>query len=397
MTQAQPLPSPPAPQPAPASEDAPAILIVDDQDANHRLYRAALKGMACVLADARNGEQAIEMCRGRSFAMILLDVHLQGMNGFEVALKLREGGLAEGTPIVFVSAVYTHESNAFRAYRLGAVDYILSPVVPQILRAKAAVFLRLHRMRREAEAQASSLEKAYRELRSAHTELEHFSYSVSHDLRTPLGHIHGFAQLLQHRAAGQLDDKGREYLTHVLDGAEHMNNLINDMLELARMTRTTLHGEPVDLSAMAREIAVELNQAALPPVRWRVDDGVEVHGDARLLRLALGNLLGNAWKYSGRRAAPEVSFGRWDSDGQSIYYVRDNGAGFDVQAAGERLFRPFQRFHADAMFPGTGVGLAIVQRVVVKHGGQIWAESEPGAGASFFFTLPPLPTGAATA
>lgn len=378
------------PPPAAAPADEPAILIVDDQDANHRLYRATLKGMGCALFSVRTGEQAIAMCRERGFAMILLDVHLQGMNGFEVALRLREGGLAEGTPIVFVSAVYTHESNAFRAYRLGAVDYILSPVVPQILRAKASAFLRLHRMRREAEAQARSLERAYRELRSAHAELEHFSYSVSHDLRTPLGHIAGFAQLLQRRSGAQLDDKGREYLNHVLDAARHMNALIDDILELARMTRSELHGEPVDLSAMAREIATELNGAAQPPVQWQVDEGVQVHGDARLLRLALGNLMGNAWKYTGRRNDPAVRFGRSVSDGQAVYYVRDNGAGFDLKAAGDRLFRPFQRFHSDAVFQGTGVGLAIVQRVVTKHGGQIWAESAPDAGASFFFTLPPL-------
>jgi len=122
-----------------------------------------------------------------------------------------------------------HEANAFRAYRLGAVDYILSPVVPQILRAKAAVFLRMHRMRLEAEEQARAMERAYRELRSAHTELEHFSHSVSHDLRTPLGQIAGFAQLLQARNGAQLDDKGRECLEHVIDAARHMNDLIDDL------------------------------------------------------------------------------------------------------------------------------------------------------------------------
>ncbi|HVQ26017.1 MAG TPA: ATP-binding protein [Planctomycetota bacterium] len=373
------------------SGDTPALLIVDDQETNQRLYRAALKDIGAELLAAGSGEESLRLCRQRSFAMILLDVHLSGMNGFEVALRLREAGLAEATPIVFVSAVYVHEANAFRAYRLGAVDYILSPVVPQILRAKAAVFLRLHRMRREAEEQARAMERAYRELRSAHTELEHFSHSVSHDLRTPLGQIAGFAQLLQARNGAQLDDKGRECLEHVIDAARHMNGLIDDLLDLSRMTRSELQGEPVDLSALAREVARSLNDASLArPVQWRVEDGLQVHGDPRLLRAALTNLLGNAWKYTAQQPRPEVTLERTERDGQPVYCVRDNGAGFDVQAAGERLFRPFQRFHPSRQFEGTGIGLAIVQRVVVKHGGEIWAESTPGAGATFCFTLPPL-------
>ena len=371
--------------------ETPALLIVDDQEANQRLYRAALKDIGAEVLSASTGEQALRLCAQRSFAMILLDVHLAGMNGFEVALRLREAGLAEATPIVFVSAVYVHEANAFRAYRLGAVDYILSPVVPQILRAKAAAFLRMDRMRREAEEQTRAMEQALRELRSAHSELEHFSYSVSHDLRTPLGQIVGFARLLEARGAAQLDDKSRECLHHLVDAANQMNALIDDLLDLARMTRSELRSEPVDLSAMAREIARRLNESALEhPVQWEVEDGLRAEGDPRLLRAALTNLLSNAWKYSAVRPRPEVAFGRLPREGAPVYYVRDNGAGFDVQAAGDRLFRPFQRFHSQRQFPGTGVGLAIVQRVVLKHGGEIRAESVPGEGATFYFSLPPL-------
>ena len=374
------------------SGEVPALLIVDDQETNQRLYRAALKDIGAEVLSAATGEEALRLCAERSFAMILLDVHLAGMNGFEVALRLRQAGLAEATPIVFVSAVYVHEANAFRAYRLGAVDYILSPVVPQILRAKAAVFLRMDRMRRDAEAQARAMEQAYRELRSAHAELEHFSDSVSHDLRTPLGQIVAFARLLQARSGAQLDDRGRECLDHLIQAADHMNTLIDDLLDLARMTRSELRGEPVDLSAMARQIAQALNEAAFDhPVQWSVEEGLQVQGDPRLLRAALTNLLGNAWKYGAGQPRPEVVFGRLERDGVPVYFVRDNGAGFDVEAAGDRLFRPFQRFHSQRQFPGTGVGLAIVQRVVMKHGGEIWAESAPGQGASFYFTLPPLP------
>lgn len=368
-------------------QDVPAILIVDDSDANLRLYRAILQDAGAELVAVRSGAQAIALCAERSFAMVLLDVHLSDMSGFDVAQALRRSGAT--SPVVFVSAVYTHEADAFRGYRLGAVDYILSPVVPEILRAKAAVFVGLQRLRSEAQAQTLAMDHAYRELRSAHTELEHFSFSVSHDLRTPLSQIAGFADLLRLQAGTALDTQAQGWLGNIAAAVQRMQQLIDDLMALSRMTRAELKSETVDLSTLAWEVAGELNGSQPQRhVEWQVADGLQARGDPRLLRAAVANLLSNAWKYSAGRAAPCIEFGRAEQQGQAVFYVRDNGAGFDAQAAGERLFLPFQRFHADAAFEGHGVGLAIVQRVVVKHGGQIWAESAPGHGASFFFTLP---------
>ncbi|GAB4555965.1 MAG: response regulator [Rhizobacter sp.] len=369
-------------------QTTPAILIVDDNAANRRLYQASLNDLGAEIYVAASGEEALARCGERHYAMILLDVHLSGMNGFEVAQTIRDRHDGLDAPIVFVSAMYVHESDTYRGYRLGAVDYILSPVVPEILRAKAAVFIRLHRMRMEAQQQAQVVEKAYRELRTVHAEMEGFSYSVSHDLRTPLGQVAGFADLLQLGHAGELSAKAREYVGHIQTAAQRMNSLIEDMLLLANMTRVEMQVQPVDLSHMAQAVLTELaTTRPMAHAEAQVQSGLLAQGDARLLRVALSNLLSNAWKYSAGVPRPRVEFGQEDRPEGPVFYVRDNGAGFDVRAAGDRLFRPFQRFHSDSAFQGNGVGLAIVQRVVEKHGGRIWAESAPGRGACLFFTL----------
>jgi signal transduction histidine kinase len=369
-------------------QTSPAILIVDDNAANRRLFHATLNDLGAEIYSAASGEEALARCGERHYAMILLDVHLSGMSGFEVAQAIRDKHEGMDAPIVFVSAMYVHESDTYRGYRLGAVDYILSPVVPEILRAKAAVFIRLHRMRIEAQQQAQVVERAYSELRTVHAEMEGFSYSVSHDLRTPLGQVAGFADLLQMGHAGELGSKAREYVGHIQTAAQRMNSLIDDMLLLANMTRAEMQVQPVDLSHMAQGLIDELAAAKpLAHAETEVQGGLHAQGDARLLRVALSNLLSNAWKYSAGVPRPRVEFGQQQRAEGPVFYVRDNGAGFDARAAGERLFRPFQRFHSDSAFQGNGVGLAIVERVLEKHGGRIWAESAPGRGACFFFTL----------
>lgn len=371
----------------------PAILIVDDNPANRRLYQATLSDLGARLTMASSGEEALARCVEQPFAMILLDVHLSGMDGFQVAQSIRDKCPGLDAPIVFVSAVYVHEQDTYRGYRLGAVDYILSPIVPEILRAKAAIFIRMHRLRVDAQQHAQAIEKAYRELRTVHAEMEGFSYSVSHDLRTPLGQIAGFADLMQMGHAGELSDKVREYVGYIQSAAHRMNSLIDDMLLLGNMSRTEMQVQPVDLSHLAQSLMTEIETLRRQShASWQVQQGLQAMGDQRLLRVALSNLLSNAWKYSAGVPRPFIEFGCRDDDDSPVYFVRDNGAGFDVHAAGERLFRPFQRFHSDAHFQGNGVGLAIVQRVVEKHGGRLWAESAPGRGATFFFTLGRLST-----
>ena len=222
-------------------------------------------------------------------------------------------------------------------------------------------------------------------LRASNEELEAFSYSVSHDLRSPLGAIDGFSKALAGRLDSQADDKARHYLARIQAGVTRMEQLIEALLGLSRVAREPLHPALVDLGAIARE-SLEALQATQPErrVTTRVQDGLQVQGDVRLLRIALENLLGNAWKFTARGDNAVIEVGRLP-DGDA-FFVRDNGVGFDMAYA-DKLFSAFQRLHTEAEFPGTGIGLATVRRIVTRHQGRVWAESQPGAGTTFYFTL----------
>ncbi len=225
------------------------------------------------------------------------------------------------------------------------------------------------------------------ELADLNRELEAFSYSVSHDLRAPLRSIQGFGSILEERCGGQLSTEGRDYLQRMVRAAQRLAQLIDDLLELTRITRAELALVLVDLSAMAREIVEELQHGT--PERnaeVSIEEGLSARGDPRLLRIALQNLLDNAWKYSAKTEKTRIEFGRHSDIQEAAYYVRDHGAGFDM-AYSDKLFTPFQRLHNPRDFEGTGIGLATVARVVHRHGGRVWARSEPGKGAEFSFTL----------
>ena len=230
------------------------------------------------------------------------------------------------------------------------------------------------------------------QLEAANKELEAFSYSVSHDLRAPLRGIDGFSQALLEDYADKLDDQGRSYLQRVRSASQRMAELIDDMLKLARVTRAPMQCEPVDLSALAQTITAELRRTEPQrPVEIDIQPGLSAACDPKLLRVLLENLLANAWKFTGRQARPRIEFGALSGDrGVPVYFVRDNGAGFDMAYAG-KLFGAFQRLHTPAEFPGTGIGLATVQRIVHRHGGRTWAEGAVGQGATLLFTLSPEP------
>ncbi len=225
------------------------------------------------------------------------------------------------------------------------------------------------------------------QLEAANQELEAFAYSVSHDLRAPLRGIDGWSLALAEDFGGKLDPQARRYLERVRSEARHMDQLIDDLLELSRVARAPLSRGPVDLAAMAADIAARLCEAQPGrPLEVAIQPDLPARGDARLLEVALTNLLGNAFKFSGKRAGARIEFGRTELAGLAVFYVRDNGAGFDMAHAAS-LFRAFQRLHSASEYPGTGVGLAIVKRIVERHGGRIWAEAQAGRGATFYFTL----------
>lgn len=253
----------------------------------------------------------------------------------------------------------------------------LAVVVAELKRAQSQIEL----LSRDQQIRNTALE-------AVNKELESFSYAVSHDLRSPLRSIHGFSEALRQSAAAKLSPEETGWLQKISDAAARMDRLTEDLLRLSRITRSQLKREPVDLALLARGVVHELRQTAPQrDVVFAISDRLNVQGDPVLMRVALANLLENAWKYTSRRAQALISFGCEQRDGQTVFCVRDNGAGFDMVYA-SKLFAPFQRLHSAREFPGTGVGLACIARVIHKHGGRIWADARTGEGAAFFFTVP---------
>ena len=252
-----------------------------------------------------------------------------------------------------------------------------------------AIALMQARLLAREKAHGTELEARVRErtaeLEATNRELESFSYSVSHDLRAPLRAVDGYARMLEEDHAARLDDEGRRLLAVVRGASMRMGLLIDDLLAFARLGRQAPQRRPLDMTALAREVAAELNGAGL--ARIDLPALPQASADPALLRQVWTNLLGNALKYSGKRKDARVEIGGREADAENHYWVRDNGVGFDMRYA-DKLFGVFQRLHRVEEFPGTGVGLAIVQRVVTRHGGRVWAESRLGEGACFYFSLP---------
>jgi signal transduction histidine kinase len=258
----------------------------------------------------------------------------------------------------------------------------------QILAGQVALIFRNNDLFSEVRTLNAELERRIGELDAANEELSSFSYAVSHDLRAPLRAIDGFSEVLLQDKAPALGDDGREHLARVRNAAQRMGELIDALLELSRMSRAELKRSPVDLSAMAREIHNDLERHSPDrTVACEVEDGLRAQADERLVRTVLQNVIGNAWKFTRPVKAACIQVGSVQHNGSPAFFVRDNGVGFDATYK-QKLFTPFQRLHSMKDFEGTGVGLATVRRVVRRHGGETWAESEPGRGATFYFTLP---------
>ncbi|MBI4266790.1 MAG: PAS domain S-box protein [Chloroflexi bacterium] len=278
-----------------------------------------------------------------------------------------------------------------RGDRIEEVSFLLSTVLLATREKKLLVCIQDITERTQAEAEIKQLNEDLRrhaaELEAANKELEAFTYSVSHDLRTPLRSMEGFSQALAEDYADKLDEQGRKYLGYVQESSELMGQLIDDLLKLSRVTRQEMSPDSVNLDELARPVIAELKKHEPGrQVDVTIAPGLICRGDARLLRIALENLLGNAWKFTGKAAPARIEVGGIEKDGRKTYFVRDNGAGFDMKYA-DKLFQPFQRLHKASDFPGTGVGLATVQRIIRRHGGEVWGEGKTGEGATFYFTL----------
>jgi len=294
------------------------------------------------------------------------------------------GPLGEAAPQQYEMNLVMKDGTA-RTVELGArpIDYGGKPAVSVVMRD-----ITERRKAEEALAQqAQELARSNNELSAVNKELEAFSYSVSHDLRAPLRSIDGFSKALLEDYIDKLDAQGKDFLQRVRAASQRMAQLIDDLLNLSRVTRSDMSREPVDLSSMAQTIAEELKKTQPERrVEFIIEGGLVVNGDARLLKLVLENLLSNSWKFTAKHARARIEFGAERSDSKLNYFVRDDGAGFDM-AYVEKLFTPFQRLHAPTEFAGTGVGLALAQRIIHRHGGHVWAKGEVEKGATIYFTL----------
>jgi two-component system sensor histidine kinase/response regulator len=358
----------------------PSVLMVDDVDANLVALEAQLGTLDCELVRARSGNAALRELLKREFAVMLLDVQMPGMDGYEVARYARDNSSTRDVPIVFVTAMLETEEKMLRGYGAGAVDILFKPINPYILRSKVQVFLDLYMAKRKL---ANEIEARRRTL----AELEAFNYSVSHDLRAPLRPLDGFSQALLEECGDKLDEKSRGYLNRIRAAAQRMGELIDDLLRLSRISSAQMRVQMVDLSAIAESIVAELRKGEpTRDVHFIGAPNVIALCDSGLLRIVLENLLRNAWKFSSKKVTSRIEFGRTEEKNRTVYFVRDDGAGFDPEYA-KRLFQPFQRLHSSSEFDGTGIGLAIVNRIVSHHNGTMWAQAKPGEGATFFFTL----------
>jgi len=484
------------------------ILIVDDKVNNIYALEQLLNRPGRNLISVTNGNEALKVALNQEIDLILLDVQMPGMDGFEVAQILKSNKRTRETPIIFVSAELKGHKFVMKGFEEGAIDYLYKPLNPEITEAKVAVLLQLQHQRRELieknralenyallinnsadliciinaatleieevnnaintslgysieEVKGTSLynflteedrhkvkqlqheqgnnfsfeaciytkdktplcfswnivhkhglwfangrnitrqkkadeeirqlnvdlKKNVTELELTNKELESFSYSVSHDLRAPLRSINGYSQMIQDDHAGQLTDEVKRMLNVISRNAKRMGVLIDDLLAFSRMGRKEVVGLPIDFNKLVEPIITDLEKSTDKPVTITVKDLHPAQGDPALLSQVFINLISNAIKYSGKKENPQVEIGSFEKDDQYVYYVKDNGAGFDMQYA-HKLFGVFQRLHSSEEFEGTGVGLAIVQRIVVKHGGKVWAEGRINEGATFFFSLP---------
>ena len=364
------------------------ILVVDDEPSSLVALEAVLKGLGQNVVTARSGREALKHVLSMDFAVVLLDVQMPVMDGFETASLIREREHSRATPIIFLTAASRSDASIFRGYSVGAVDYLFKPVVPEVLTSKVEVFVELARKTEQLRRLNEQLQDQAAQLEAANRELETFSHSVSHDLRAPLRHISGFSRMLLQECAEALPPVGRDYLSRIDAATKRMSELIEDLLGLARVARAEIRPVPVDLGAMATAIAEGLRKTATErEVEFVIASPLVAQGDTGLLQIALENLLGNAWKYTGKHLRASIEVGSMTSEkGEKIFFIRDDGAGFDMAYA-DNLFAAFRRLHSPSEFEGTGVGLATVQRIIHRHGGQVWAEGAPEKGATFYFTL----------
>ncbi|MDQ3940038.1 MAG: ATP-binding protein [Actinomycetota bacterium] len=377
------------------------ILLVDDRPDNLLALEAALEPLNQNLVKASSGEEALRMLLKQEVAVILLDVQMPGLDGFDTAAEIKKREKTKDIPIIFLTAISREPHHALRGYSTGAVDYLAKPFDPWVLRAKVAVFVDLYEKNallkqqavllaqrlEERERAERALEEKAQELERSNADLAQFAYVASHDLQEPLRVMDGYLSLLKDSYGDGSAEEAVGLIERIEKSTARMDRLIQDLLAYARVGTETRPFEPTDLNEVVSfamgnlEIAVKeaeatINQSELPTVQ----------GDQGQLIQLFQNLVGNAIKFRGDRP-PRIDIAAEPGDGVWTLCVKDNGIGIDA-AQVDRIFTIFERLHPMDHYPGSGIGLSVCKRIVERHHGRIWAESEKGAGTAIYFTLP---------
>ncbi|MDC0714823.1 ATP-binding protein [Stigmatella sp. ncwal1] len=380
------------------AEDANARILLVDDNADMREYLARLLSPRWKVEAVADGAEALESARSHLPDLVLTDVMMPRLDGFGLIRELRSEASTRATPVIMLSARAGEESRV-EGLEAGADDYLVKPFSARELLARVSARLEISRMRMAHAAEVlrlnQDLERRVRErtaqLEESNRELESFSYSVSHDLRAPLRHILGFAGLLEKSSRGKLDEKSQGHLRVIAEAAQKGGQLVDDLLAFSRLGRAEVKKRTVELRQLVDEVRADLvTEAEGRRVSWHVAPLPQVQGDPSLLRLVLKNLLSNALKYTRPRAEAHIQLTTRQQEGAVEVCIQDNGVGFEMQYVG-KLFGVFQRLHTPEQFEGTGIGLANVRRIILRHGGRVWAEGAVGEGAAFHFTLPQPP------
>ncbi|RNC73317.1 MAG: hybrid sensor histidine kinase/response regulator [Desulfuromonadales bacterium] len=403
------------------------ILIIEDSPTQSAQLRNILETNGYGVISAGNGREALALIPEQKPSLIISDVIMPELDGYELCHRIKELEDCRDIPVILLTSL-SDPHDVIRGLECGADNFITKPCDKEHLLSRVRYLLETrHPCQLEAKSgleiffagqrycitadrqqildlllctyetaiqKNNELIRAQDELSSlnerleaANRELESFNYTVSHDLRSPLTNISGYCQLLLELHAKDLDENCAEYIREIFRATLRMNDLIGDLLEFSRLNHQELRRQEVNLSTIAQIIAAELRMKDQQRrVDFRIAEGMTCNGDPGLLHVVLVNLLGNAWKYTGSKESAVIEFGVMETAGKQVYFVRDNGVGFDMAEA-HRLFSTFQRLHSKSEFEGTGVGLATVKRIIQRHGGRVWGEGEIGKGATFYFTL----------
>ncbi len=363
------------------------ILVVDDEQTNIQLLDNLLRAAGySEITATTDAEAVVELHRKHQYDLILLDLKMPKRSGFEILADLAAAEGRANVPVLVVTA-QADRASRLRALELGAMDFVSKPFDRVELLRRIQNLLEVQNLSRAVQARNLELEQKADQIKAMNKELEAFSYAVAHDLRAPLRRMQGFCEVLIDNHRGDLKDEALKLLDRIDAQGKNMTVMIDSLLELSRVTKTELRRRVMSLSSLAENIAAELQEGEPSrQVEFVIEPNLDVEADENFLRVALTNLIGNAWKYSSKSPLSRIEVGVSRKDNTEEFFVRDNGAGLDMAFA-SRLFTPFQRFHAQDEFPGVGVGLATVQRIIHRHGGHIRCESAPGQGATFLFTV----------